>query len=263
MIQFTITEIKQFRKRGLKNPLVDYYNVSLIYKFIINNKIYIGQTYNLKSRLNSYFSSKNIQLIQRAISKHKEGVFKIIEICKKEELDEKEIYWIKYFNSNNLEVGYNLTTGGQFYSVSNSVIQKQILSAKNKKQVSIYNLEGALVETFCSVRECARKLNVTSSTIFNNIKTKNVLVKKYLVCYGNNIYIEKYKGKNTKAISKAMQNNKHCLKYKWKAINNNIEYFADSVRHLSIQLNIKEETVRSIVYGRTKNSSIIITKEKI
>lgn len=45
--------------------------------------------------------------------------FEIIEECKKEELNDKEKYWINYFNT--FFNGYNLTTGGQ--GNSNTIVK--------------------------------------------------------------------------------------------------------------------------------------------
>lgn len=257
------SEIRNFRKKGKTNPLIKFYKTPLIYKIEVNNKIYIGQTTNLNSRLKSYLSNKKDQLIQKAILKHYDFIFSIIEICDKDVLNDKEKYWINYYNSNDLSKGYNLTSGGNSFIMNKEIVMKMKNSAKNKKIVSLYDLEGNLIKTFESIRECARFNNVTTGTISNAIKTNNVLLKKYIVCFGDQLIIEKYKGKNTKLISKAMQGNKHCLKYKWKAVNNNNEYFADSVRELSLKLNIKEQALRSIAYGRNKSSNIIVTKEKI
>lgn len=83
-----------------------------IYKItnLINNKIYIGKDTTSKS---DYFGSG--LLITRSIDKYgKENFIKEIidEATNHQELSEKEIYWINKFDSNNLEVGYNITKGG-------------------------------------------------------------------------------------------------------------------------------------------------------
>lgn len=75
----------------------------------INNKMYIGQ-YS-RNDFESYWGSGN--LIKAAIQKYGIENFEktILEECStKEELNEKEKYWIKIKNS--IEVGYNLTEGG-------------------------------------------------------------------------------------------------------------------------------------------------------
>lgn len=80
----------------------------------INGKIYIGknQSSELWWKLNYYGSGK---LIKRAISKYgKENFTKTIlfETEDKKELIEKEKFYIKHYNSQNLEIGYNISNGG-------------------------------------------------------------------------------------------------------------------------------------------------------
>ncbi len=82
----------------------------IIYKTtnLINNKFYIGQD----SKNNpEYLGSGTI--IKKAINKYGKENFKkeILDIClDKEELDIKEIYWIKELKS--IENGYNISSGG-------------------------------------------------------------------------------------------------------------------------------------------------------
>ena len=86
----------------------------IIYKIInlVNNKIYIGQEKQFNS---NYFGSG--LLILKAITKYGISSFKkeIIEdnIESKAILNEREIYWIKFFNSTDKSIGYNLALGGQ------------------------------------------------------------------------------------------------------------------------------------------------------
>ena len=92
-----------------------------IYKIInlINNKIYIGQTTrNIQIRLREHISkaydNKDKLYLHSAIRKYGEENFIIetIEQIDDSILDDREQYWIKYYNSNNKEIGYNLTNGG-------------------------------------------------------------------------------------------------------------------------------------------------------
>jgi group I intron endonuclease len=83
----------------------------VIYKVtnLLNGMIYVGQ--DTKNR-NSYYGSG--LLIKRAISKFgKENFIKeILEECStKEELNKREVYWIKQLNTK--ENGYNICSGGQ------------------------------------------------------------------------------------------------------------------------------------------------------
>ena len=77
---------------------------------LINSKIYIGQQTHKRW---SYLGSGKI--LKLAIKKYGRENFKkeIIEICNSiEELNEKEIYWIKIFNSIDKNIGYNIAFGG-------------------------------------------------------------------------------------------------------------------------------------------------------
>ena len=87
-----------------------------IYKITnnINNKIYIGQSVNIERRWKDHLSnSSKKSLIHRAIEKYGKDnfTFEIIEECSIEELDNREIYWISYYDTFNY--GYNLTRGGK------------------------------------------------------------------------------------------------------------------------------------------------------
>ena len=93
-----------------------------IYKITnkINNKIYIGQVYNktIYDRFKRHIKEahpSSFSYIDRAIYKYGKENFKceLIDIAETlQELNQKEIYWISYYNSTNKKIGYNLTKGG-------------------------------------------------------------------------------------------------------------------------------------------------------
>lgn len=92
----------------------------IIYKItnLLNGKIYIGQTkFTAEKRFKEH--AKADSFIGRAIRKYGVKNFKVevIEVCKNAlELNEREIFWIEYFNCK-VPNGYNIADGGSFYAV--------------------------------------------------------------------------------------------------------------------------------------------------
>ena len=90
----------------------------------INNKVYIGQTVNLKQRIQQYKTAVKKeytnQIIFKAMQKYgfNNFEFSILE-SQVENYDEKEQYWIQYYNSL-VPNGYNVAPGGQ--GVGNGVL---------------------------------------------------------------------------------------------------------------------------------------------
>ena len=78
----------------------------------INGKVYIGQSVDIGRRWRQHMTAEDDIYFHKAIQKY--GVenfeWEVIEQCKKKDLDEREIYWIEYYDSFNK--GYNCTRGG-------------------------------------------------------------------------------------------------------------------------------------------------------
>ena len=80
-----------------------------------NDKVYIGQTsVGIKARWSAHLKNylTNNAVIYRAMRSHGAGIFHIeqIEECDNELLDEREKYWIAFYDS--YKNGYNSTPGG-------------------------------------------------------------------------------------------------------------------------------------------------------
>lgn len=88
-----------------------------------NNKCYIGQSTAIDYRINTHFvalredkhrnASGLRDKLQNAWNKYGEDNFywEILEECSKDSLDEREKYWINFYNS--FSNGYNQTIGGE------------------------------------------------------------------------------------------------------------------------------------------------------
>ena len=94
----------------------------IIYKITnkINGKIYIGQTVNtLNHRWNQHiretFSIKKRTYFHNAIAKYGVDAF-IVEVIEEvdtvEKMNEREVYWISFYQSNDKRYGYNIDAGG-------------------------------------------------------------------------------------------------------------------------------------------------------
>ncbi len=103
---------------------------------IINGKEYVGQTKNnLLKRIKEHLrpNKKRVSLLSRAIKKYGTENFKWVTIdiaYSREDLDNKEIFWIKFFNTI-APNGYNLTHGGSSYIFTDEV--KKRISIKTKE----------------------------------------------------------------------------------------------------------------------------------
>ncbi len=110
---------------------------------LINGKKYVGQTNNFSNRFSQHRSDikrnkrESIHLL-RSIEKH--GLdnfsFYILEECSIEKLNEKEIYYIEFYNTTDRNFGYNILTGGDrppnFIGKNHSEETKNKISESNK-----------------------------------------------------------------------------------------------------------------------------------
>lgn len=114
----------------------------IIYKIQnkINNKIYIGQTVNTFDRRykNNLEKYTNNQHLKKSINKYGIDNFDIIKVYdvaySKEELDQKEIYYINLYDTMNPSKGYNKNTGGHNGRHSQEIINKIKLANTGKKR---------------------------------------------------------------------------------------------------------------------------------
>lgn len=98
----------------------------------VNGKRYIGKSKNTKSRWQQHRSSlrggkhHNVHL-QRAWDTYKEESFSFCVLFENDNntvLNEKEKYFIKKFDSTNIDKGYNLTHGGDSFEVTDEARDK-------------------------------------------------------------------------------------------------------------------------------------------
>ena len=151
--------LRQMKKTGKmpKQSTIEKYHIKdeeikecmgrkgIIYKITSpSGKIYVGQTiqdFNHRIR-NHKCNSSGCTALKSAIDKYKDQMkYEIIEEdVSQEQLDEREIYWIKELNSLTPN-GYNLTSGG---NLKKECSQKLKTSIRDSKHKSVFEKNGYL-----------------------------------------------------------------------------------------------------------------------
>lgn len=88
-----------------------------LHRNTVNGKVYIGQTKTTLTQRSRHDGSgyKNCSLFWNAIEKYGWDKFShtILEKCTENNVDEREQYWINFFDATNPNFGYNLMPGGR------------------------------------------------------------------------------------------------------------------------------------------------------
>ena len=179
--------------------------MGIIYKITnqINKKIYIGQTRvtePVRWQQHVWYANncpeKECILLCYAIRKYgKDNFFReVIETCDNKSLNEREKYWIKYYNSNNRENGYNITIGGdghckfsdedikKIFEEEGSIVRasqrlgmdRGALSKRlqgmgfvttRENPIEQYSLTGELLNIYSTAADASRETGVSASSI--------------------------------------------------------------------------------------------------
>ena len=170
----------------------------IIYKItnIINNKIYIGQTIlSIKRRWIKHCQKNQCVNLYRAICKYGRDSFKIEQIdsaSNQEELNVKEEYWIRFYDSMNPKKGYNLKSGGSRGKASDETKKKLReshlgikLSEEHKLKISKGNLgkkmskesiEKTRLKNKGKIRTIEQKLAISGENNYNSKLTKEKVI---------------------------------------------------------------------------------------
>lgn len=154
-----------------------------IYKYTSpSNKCYIGQSVNINQRINEHKNFKKYKnpKFYNAIRKYGWNNFKfeIVEQCKPEELNNREIYWISFYDSFNN--GYNCTTGG----LSNYKRSEETKEKLRKIFTGVYNGDQNIefyIDSilYTSIGQASKSLNIPPKTIHNRLNSKNIKYDNY------------------------------------------------------------------------------------
>ena len=139
-----------------------------IYKITFpNGKIYIGRSNNIYRRMLEHNNDfRNKLPIEYAIQKYgKITEFDIVEEISPENINlsrEREIYWIKFYNSTNKEKGYNISSGGDGAGLGSENLQAKFTEEQIQE---IYKELKENLNT--SMEDIANKHNIHISTLSN------------------------------------------------------------------------------------------------
>lgn len=150
----------------------------IIYKITnnINNKVYIGQTVKTFEMryANDIAKWTHNRHLKNSINKYGIENFKIekeFDIAySKEELEKKEQYYIKLYNSCNPDYGYNKTTGGRRGKLNAEIRNKISNTMKGKYNCSNHPRARSVVclndgNIFNTGKECSEFYNVNHSNL--------------------------------------------------------------------------------------------------
>jgi group I intron endonuclease len=253
-----------------------------IYKIISpSGKIYIGQSIEIENRW-KYYKKIHYKKTKLYKSFQKYGYinhkFEIIEECSLELLNEREIFWKKYYleqfnNSWNMVLFHELyDRGGGPKSESTKL--KLSLKSKGKskpigfgesisKPVLQYDLEGNFIKEWPSITEAKKYYN-------GDIQACLLLKQKTASNYIWNYKIDNYPLKITLDLINGNKNkskNQNWIKSKYKRI---IQYDLDgnfikeweSIKQITETLNIQQSGISNCCLGKTKTSNKFIWKYK-
>lgn len=121
----------------------------------INGKVYIGKSIHIEQRWkqhrqhfnNNYHDNKHFQ---DAWNKYGESAFEFLtlEVCDEKDLDRKETEYIKKFESDNPQKGYNLTLGGEGRRLTEEL--KQRLRKSKPPRTKEHSMKLGLAHIGCT-----------------------------------------------------------------------------------------------------------------
>lgn len=138
-------------------------NLSGIYKIDFpNGKTYIGKAVDIKRRIKEHNTDKRQEVLYLAVTKYFNNniqEFYILEKCSREELSDRERFWINFYESNNKDKGYNLTSGGD-----GAALGAENVSAIFNQQ-DLNNIIHLLQKTSIPMYKIAEEYNCSRATI--------------------------------------------------------------------------------------------------
>ena len=165
-----------------------------IYKItnIINGKLYIGQTKKtIEERFQTHLKNAKNHInryLYDAMNKYGYNNFipSLIEECEDNLLDEREIYWIAFYNTTDKKFGYNMTIGGGGGDVWTNNPHKEETSRKiSEHNKGKHSIPQELHEKMINLAKEVNTIKIDKENLENDIKSFmpiEDICKKYKMC---------------------------------------------------------------------------------
>lgn len=193
-------------------------------KNIINHKVYVGISKNIRKKVKEHFymlnglKSKGGSKLKNAFNKYNLEDFRVL-ILEETTIDlvQKESNYIKMYNS--VEQGYNIKEYDLDYKVTFKQSEQAIEKAKivHEIPIMVFDINGKFIETLKSCVQVAKKYGYNRRTLNESIcNNDKVILKNKLYFYrcGNHIFIKEKLYNNQNIISFKTKINKQLIKHK-------------------------------------------------
>ena len=142
--------------------------VYFIYKYSFpNGKVYIGQTYKGSGRFGKPMKYKGM-FVGKAMLKYPNYKKEIIEYCTKDNVDDRERFYIDLYDSTNRNKGYNREYGGNLHKQLTDDLKMELSKAHTDLQVTAieqYSLHNIFIKRWNSIKEASASLNIERTSI--------------------------------------------------------------------------------------------------
>jgi bifunctional DNA-binding transcriptional regulator/antitoxin component of YhaV-PrlF toxin-antitoxin module len=159
--------------------------ISGIYKItnIENKKVYIGSSINIWDRYKEHRKTlrrnkHHSKHLQKSWNKYGEDsfTFEVIEIVyDKDNLIEREQYWMDKYESYNDEKGYNINpnAGSQLGRKVPKENREKFKLSQKSRPILQFDFDGKLIKEWYSAREICRELNIDRSVVISRLRGHN------------------------------------------------------------------------------------------